>query len=668
MSVACFLTPLGVALAAVWAAVTSATLIYAIAGRDGVLIAASVVAIVVTVAAGARFAVTVNAEPALDEDRTYVISGRVTERHVYSDGEFKATLDDLTVNDTPLGGRISLTISEAGEEYGYVDCGYVIETEGRARYRDIVRSDGIDASGVRSGVTYNVYADAEDVREVTPGDAGFLESMRAALHDTLTSRMGADAGEIAYGMIAGDQYALDEEVREDYSRAGIGHVLSVSGLHIALISAALCKLLFAVGLPRHPVGIVSTAVLVLYVLFTGGSPSAVRSFVMCAVVMWSYLLGRADTLNSLGLGGTICLCLSPFFLFETGFVLSVSAVFGLIVFTRPMSKAFARVLPKPVSDALSASLGAQLAITPALAIYFSRAYLYSFAVNALMMGVLSAFFTLLVAVLPFALIPALGGLLVPLGFGIDVITSVCSFVADLPLAEAVWIVSPAVMLVLPLMFFISRFFRPPHKRVVNCFLVAACAAVCVLSTTPVRAENALLAAGGESAVTVVWLSGEQYVAGDFEGGDVVSTLDEAGVAGECVALVERMSHAAAENILELNELRPVGRVVFAAAGGYDGVSTLIASGLDVVAAEMHYGPFAVALSEGEARGWLLDGDGTTVYITSGDADATIAGSADVVRSRTAYARAEGALYVTARDHGSPSVLALPWGDELTLAL
>lgn len=249
MSVACFLTPLGVALAAVWAAVTSATLIYAIAGRDGVLIAASVVAIVVTVAAGARFAVTVNAEPALDEDRTYVISGRVTERHVYSDGEFKATLDDLTVNDTPLDGRISLTISEPGEEYGYVDCGYVIETEGRARYRDIVRSDGIDASGVRSGVTYNVYADAEDVREVTPGDAGFLESMRAALHDTLTSRMGADAGEIAYGMIAGDQYALDEEVREDYSRAGIGHVLSVSGLHIALISAALCKLLFAVGFP-----------------------------------------------------------------------------------------------------------------------------------------------------------------------------------------------------------------------------------------------------------------------------------------------------------------------------------------------------------------------------------------------------------------------------------
>lgn len=86
--------------------------------------------------------------------------------------------------------------------------------------------------------------------------------------------MGDDAGAVAYGMIAGDRYLLDDEISDSFSRTGIGHILSVSGIHVGLMAMIAARLLSMLPLPKAVGRGFTTLLLAAYTVFTGGSPGA----------------------------------------------------------------------------------------------------------------------------------------------------------------------------------------------------------------------------------------------------------------------------------------------------------------------------------------------------------------------------------------------------------
>ena len=132
-------------------------------------------------------------------------------------------------------------------------------------------------------------------------------------------------------MLLGEKSALDTEVKSLYQRAGIAHVLAISGLHISLLGMGLYRILRKRLHARYvTAAFVTTVFLISYALLSGNGVSTQRAAGMCLICLAADVTGSAyDMLNALGLVVLGLLWKNPFLVSYSGFVFSVIAVMAI---------------------------------------------------------------------------------------------------------------------------------------------------------------------------------------------------------------------------------------------------------------------------------------------------------------------------------------------------
>jgi competence protein ComEC len=93
-------------------------------------------------------------------------------------------------------------------------------------------------------------------------------------------------------LVIADMSGIPIEARDRYARAGLVHMLSVSGLHVGIVALALELLASILRLPRKPARLATLALLTAYVAAIGAPPPAVRAAVMLGAVLMTRLLQR----------------------------------------------------------------------------------------------------------------------------------------------------------------------------------------------------------------------------------------------------------------------------------------------------------------------------------------------------------------------------------------
>lgn len=162
---------------------------------------------------------------------------------------------------------------------------------------------------------------------------GRLSRFNEALSARLLVLLGRRTGGISAAMLLRHRADLPGAVRRDFARAGISHLLAVSGLHLSVISGLLLALLSALRVPRPAASGLVILFASAYLAVLGFPFSALRSFLMLLIVFGTRLCGfDADGANSLGIALTVILLLSPGAFLDLGFVMSFSATLGLVVF------------------------------------------------------------------------------------------------------------------------------------------------------------------------------------------------------------------------------------------------------------------------------------------------------------------------------------------------
>ncbi len=154
-----------------------------------------------------------------------------------------------------------------------------------------------------------------------------------AIFERLGELIPADAAGLPQAMLTGDRSGLSEAVREDLSTAGASHVIAVSGLHVAMLMGVVF-LLLGRGRLRSLIGL---AVLVLFVLMTGASPSVVRAALMLGLLLLApFFREENDPPSSLALAGLLILLSNPWSVANLSFQLSFAAVTGLLLVSKPL--------------------------------------------------------------------------------------------------------------------------------------------------------------------------------------------------------------------------------------------------------------------------------------------------------------------------------------------
>jgi competence protein ComEC len=286
--------------------------------------------------------------------------------------------------------------------------------------------------------------------------AAFMQGLRDGIDARIRSRLDGDERAIATALLTGRRDAITEPVNDAMFISGLGHVLSISGYHMAVVAGvvffavrALLALIPAltVSFPiKKWAAAVALVAALFYLLLSGAEVATQRSFFMTAVVLIAVIVDRrAITFRTLAVAAMIVLMLAPEALVHPSFQMSFAATLGLValvqigmpkLFATPDSSTAGRIAlwgGRELTMLMLASLVAGLATTPYAAFHFHRVTPYGVLANLAAMPVVSAL------VMPAGL---LGLLAMPFGFdgffwwlmgiGIDWMIVVTQWVAALP--------------------------------------------------------------------------------------------------------------------------------------------------------------------------------------------------------------------------------------------
>ncbi|MDQ3697248.1 MAG: DNA internalization-related competence protein ComEC/Rec2 [Gemmatimonadota bacterium] len=238
-----------------------------------------------------------------------------------------------------------------------------------------------------------------------------LIALRARSGSAIDRLFGVDAPLVRALLIA-DTRSLDPALRDRFAAAGLVHMLSISGLHVAIVAAAVELLMQAMRLRRTHALLAATFVTALYVAVIGAPAPAVRSGAMLAVVTACRLLGRATSpWAALAVGAWLPLLLDSRTVGNIGWQLSVIGIAALIA-----SGALARrwIAPRlegwraDVARTLLASAVATGATAPIVAWHFGQLSLVAPITNVLATPVIAVLQPALFLALVAAPIPAAG--------------------------------------------------------------------------------------------------------------------------------------------------------------------------------------------------------------------------------------------------------------------
>src|SRR5947199_74302 len=168
---------------------------------------------------------------------------------------------------------------------------------------------------------------------------------RARLAAAIGAAVAAPAGPVLQALIVGEEGEVDAELRDAFSRAGVIHILSISGLHVGLVAAAgfavvrwlLSRsewLVLAVDVERVA-ALASLGPVALYTGLAGLGVATLRSTIMVVVAVLAGLAGRrVDVLRSLAVAAVVLALAWPGAPLEISFQLSFVSVLAIVLGAR----------------------------------------------------------------------------------------------------------------------------------------------------------------------------------------------------------------------------------------------------------------------------------------------------------------------------------------------
>jgi competence protein ComEC len=282
-----------------------------------------------------------------------------------------------------------------------------------------------------------------------------VNGMRDAIDARIRQTLAGDARAIASALLTGKRDAISAPVNDAMYVSGLGHVLSISGYHMAIVAGAVffaVRALLALfppltaGFPiKKWAAVAALAASAFYLVLSGAEVATQRSFLMTAVVLVGVIVDRrAITFRTLAVAAMAVMLVAPEAVVHPSFQMSFVATLGLValmdrdraLFSTADNSGVARAAlwgGREIAILALASLIAGLATMPYAAFHFNRATPYGVLSNLLAMPVVSGL------VMPAGL---LGLLAAPFGFdgvfwrlmdfGIGWMIAVAQWVAALP--------------------------------------------------------------------------------------------------------------------------------------------------------------------------------------------------------------------------------------------
>ncbi len=190
------------------------------------------------------------------------------------------------------------------------------------------------------GITALAFCTEKDCRVSAPasGLEGMFNRARSSLELTLLhTPLMPECKEFLLATLLADDAFLPPSTELAFRRAGVSHLLALSGLHVGIVVMIVMMLTLPLNIPRWGFYLRPAIAVVFvwsYALMVGMPPSVVRAAIMTSVYMLARIIQRGHTgLNSLLVSIVFILAIRPMWVYSVGFQLSVAAVASILAFS-----------------------------------------------------------------------------------------------------------------------------------------------------------------------------------------------------------------------------------------------------------------------------------------------------------------------------------------------
>ncbi|MEG1390871.1 MAG: ComEC/Rec2 family competence protein [Angelakisella sp.] len=352
--------------------------------------------------------------------------------------------------------------------------------------------------------------------------------LRQRLCEGLRTVFPATATDVTVALLFSANEYISPSLRSSFQKSGMSHLLAVSGLHLSILVWTLVAWVKRIGGGKWSQAAVGSLATLLIFLAAGMTPSVFRASLMTILTLLAGLLSRkSDGLTSLSVAAVLLVAASPPVITNLSFLLSFSAVAGILLLSSRFSIFLEQLWVSRFSHcgkaarwllgSISTSMAAQLATAPVVALAFGSLPLLGTVINLiaipLVYPVLIFGFIACLLLVPFPSAAAL--LLLPANLCSALLGAVAQACTKLPVCSLPVVfptdLLPLLLLILPFLLGATLSIKRQHLRLATavCLVSAAGCAVCNLylahNTITIASSSvtgSLIVSGKEGAVII----------------------------------------------------------------------------------------------------------------------------------------------------------------------
>ncbi|OGI30122.1 MAG: hypothetical protein A2343_04105 [Candidatus Moranbacteria bacterium RIFOXYB12_FULL_35_8] len=223
-----------------------------------------------------------------------------------------------------------------------------------------------------------------------------LLKIKNKFNENINQLIPAPESGLLSGLLLGGSDQLSKSVKDNFSRTGMTHIVAVSGYNVTIIAEYLMLVGIFLGLWRRQAFYFAVTGIIIFVILTGLSSSAVRAGIMGVLLIWAMKNGRlANSQNAILFSACVMLLINPLLLrFDIGFQLSFLATIGIIYLYPIFENYFLHLVEtqqccvSTIIEILFLSLSAQIFVLPIIMFNFETLSLISLLANVLILPII----------------------------------------------------------------------------------------------------------------------------------------------------------------------------------------------------------------------------------------------------------------------------------------
>lgn len=269
-------------------------------------------------------------------------------------------------------------------------------------------------------------------------------------------------------IILGDKSELDKQIKENFQNGGISHLLAISGMHINCIVLIITYIINKTINSYKIRKLITIGTLIMYSSIIEFTPSATRAIIMAIMHQTALILLEKDNfLVNISISSFIILIISPYYLVDTGFLLSFTATISIVYVYKKLRREVSKnKIIQMIAESLILTISANILIAPIVIGLFKKVSL-----SMIIMGIIISPFIFVIEVIGIFIIIIPSFILKFLKVPIEIFISIFDFLSSINFLT-IYLKVPNIIQIILYYTIIIKFLFKSKRKIVNKILTS----------------------------------------------------------------------------------------------------------------------------------------------------------------------------------------------------